>query len=121
EKEKAAGHKVIMIGDGINDSPALSAADVGIAMKEGADIAQEIADVTVSGTDLEKIVTLKHLSDRLMPRMKNTAVVGISFNGAILLAGLIGLVTPGTAAFFHNASTILLALRNMTPLIGEDE
>ena len=121
EKEKAAGHKVIMIGDGINDSPALSAADVGIAMKEGADIAREISDITLSGSDLEQLIALKELSNKLMGRMKNTGHLGIAFNGAILVAGILGLVSPGTAALLHNTSTIGLCLRNMTNMIPDEE
>jgi heavy metal translocating P-type ATPase len=121
EKIKDRGEKVIMIGDGINDSPALSAADVGIAIKEGADIAQEIADVTISGSDLNQLVNLRRLSDKLMKRMHSTYVIGNVLNGAILVFGISGLIVPRIGAVLHNASTIGLCLRNMQDLSASEE
>ena len=121
ENIKSRGEKVIMIGDGINDSPALSAADVGIAIKEGADIAQEIADVTISGSDLNQLVNLRVLSDKLMQRMHSTYVIGNVLNGAILVFGISGLIVPRIGAVLHNASTIGLCLRNMQDLSTSEE
>jgi P-type E1-E2 ATPase len=121
EKQRATGRKVIMIGDGINDSPALSAADVGVAIKEGADIAQEIADVTISGSDLDQLVVLKKISDQLMKRMHHTYVIGNVLNGSILAGGIAGIIVPQTGAILHNASTIGLCLNNMRDLSPEND
>ena len=117
EKMQTDGNSVIMVGDGINDSPALSKADVGIAISSGAAIAKEIADITVSSDDLNSLVTLKKISNLLMARIRSNYRSIMSFNTALIVLGVVGIIPPTTSAFLHNASTLAFTLKSMTKLM----
>ena len=117
EKEKAQGRSVIMIGDGINDSPALSAADVGIAISDGAEIAREIADITVGADDLSELVKLKAISDGLMKRIHGNYRKIVGINSGLIALGVLGLIPPTTSALLHNTSTLVISLESMKNII----
>ena len=119
QKAKAEGHTVVMIGDGINDSPALSAADIGIAINSGAAIAREIADVTIKADSLEELVLLKGIANALQHRVSANYRFVLTFNSTLIVLGALGILQPATSAMLHNLSTIGISLKSMTNLLPE--
>lgn len=121
EDQRAKGHTVIMIGDGINDSPALSKADVGIAISDGAAIAREIADITIGADSLYELVALRQIASRLTERIRSNYRFVIGFNGSLIALGALGVLPPATSATLHNLSTLGISLRSMTNLLEPNE